>query len=348
MPWDKSLRSQNYVSAEDRVRCDPNDPSVCGTAYLNAQVANPFQYLFVQMPGQPAPIFNEPTSVYNGDTIPRVFLLRPYPQFVALYGYTPFAAGSFYNALQVRFEKRLAHGLAFTGNYTYSHMTSDSDSGANPTLGSSLGSFGAVQDKSDLAAEHSISANDTPHRFVIAATIELPFGKGKAFGSNMNAVLDAIFGGWRLGSFVTLQSGQPLAIRMASNRVNGGSQRPDLVGNPCSGLSAHDVVSGKGSYFNWDAFANPGDQRAGDTPRYIDDCRSDPIANLDQTIAKTFKLGRGMALEVRGEFFNAFNHPNFGAPNTRYSSAAQGSFGLFQTQPDNQWRHGQLGMRLTF
>ncbi|MBS1851183.1 MAG: TonB-dependent receptor [Acidobacteria bacterium] len=348
LPWDKSLRSQNYVSAEDRVKCDPNDPSICGTAYLNEQVPNPFQYLFVQLPGMPAPLFNEPTSSYNNDTIPRVNILRPYPQFVALYGYTPFSAASLYNSLQVRFEKRLSHGLSFTGNYTYAHMTSDSDSGANSSLGSSLGSFAGVQDKGNLAGERSISANDTPHRFVIAATYELPFGKGKAFGNNMNRALDAIFGGWKLSSFVTFQSGQPLAIRMSSNRINGGAQRPNLIGDPCSGLSAHDVVMGNGSYFNWDAFANPGDERAGSTPRYISSCRTDPIRNLDQTLSKTFQVGERVSLEIRGEFFNAFNHPNFGAPNTRYSAASQGSFGLFQNQPNNQWRHGQLGIRATF
>ena len=234
----------------------------------------------------------------------------------------------------MRFEKRYSHGLTFTGNYTYSHMTSDSDSGANSSLGSALGGFAAVQDKSNLAGERSISANDTPNRFVIAATYDLPFGKGRTFGNNANKFVDAVFGGWKLSSFVTLQSGQPLAIRMSSNRINGGSQRPDLVGNPCSGLSVHDVVDGKGSYLNWDAFANPGDEVAGNTPRYIGSCRTDPIRNLDQTIAKTFQIGERVSLELRGELFNAFNHPNFGAPTTRYSPSSAGSFGLIsRTSP---------------
>jgi hypothetical protein len=350
LPWDKSLRSQNFVSAADRVKCDPNDSTVCGTAYLNEQVQNPFQYLFVQLPGMPAPIFNEPTSNYNNAEIPRLNLLRPYAQFEALYSYTPFAAASLYNSLQVRFEKRYSHGLSFTGNYTYSHQTSDSDTGANPGLGSSLGAGAAVQDKNDLAAERSISANDTPHRFVIAATYEIPVGRGKTFGNSMNRVLDAVIGGWKLSSFLTFQSGQPLAIRMRTNRINGGAQRPDLIGNPCSGLSAHEVALGKGSYFNPTAFANPGDERAGSAPRYLSACRSDPIRSLDQSIEKTFKIAERVSLEIRGEFFNALNHPNFGAPNTRFSSAdSPGSFGLFQdSQPTDQSRHGQLGLRLTF
>jgi hypothetical protein len=350
LPWDKTLRSRDFVSATNRVKCDPTDPTVCGTAYLNEQVANPFQYLFTQVPGSPAPIFDVPTSIYNQSQIPRAIILEPYPQFQALYGYTLFASQAFYNSLQVRFEKRYSYGLSFTGNYTYSHQTSDSDSGANPGLGSRLGTFGAVQDKSNLAGERSISANDTPNRFVIAATYELPVGRGKAFGNGMNRFADAVIGGWRVGSFVTFQSGQPLAIRMARNHIISGSQRPNLIGNPCTGLSAEDVLNGKGYYLNAAAFANPGDETAGNTPRYISSCRTDPIRNLDINVSKKFSVGERVSLELRGEFFNAFNHPNFGAPNTRFSSSTNpGSFGLFQdSQPNNQWRHGQLGLRVEF
>jgi len=349
LPWDKSLRSQDFVSATDRIKCDPTNPSVCGTAYLNKQVPNPFQYLFAQLPGQPAPLFNEPTSIYRQPTISESILLEPYPQFQALYGFTPFTASSFYNSLQIRFEKRYSHGLSFTGNYTHARQISDSDSGANSSLGSNLGSVGAVQDKSNLAGERSISANDTPNRFVIAATYELPIGRGKSVGQNMNRYVDLVVGGWKIGSFITTQSGQPLPIRMATNRIISGSQRPNMVGNPCTGLSAEDVLNGKGSYLRAAAFANPGDQMAGNTPRYISDCRSDPLRNLDMNVSKKFQFREHVSLELRGEFFNAFNHPNFGSPNTRFNPQRQGSFGTFQnSQPSNQWRHGQLGIRAEF
>jgi hypothetical protein len=109
-------------------------------------------------------------------------------------------------------------------------------------------------------------------------------------------------------------------------------------------------VNGLGSYFNPAAFSNPGDQVAGSTPRYISACRTDSIRNLDMNLSKMFQIRERISLELRGEFFNAFNHPNFGSPNTRFSSATSpGSFGLFQNgQPNNQWRHGQLGIRLEF
>lgn len=356
LPYDKTLRSQNYLSAANRTGCDPGDPSICGTQYLNQQVPNPFQYLFVQMPGQPAPLFNEPTSQYNNPEIPRLLTLLPHPQFPALYGYTPFAASATYNALQVRFEKRYSNGLSFTGNYTYAHQLASSDEGANSTLGSRLGAFGPVQDKNNLAAEWSISANDTPQRFVIATTYELPFGRGKPFGKDANQFVDALIGGWQVGAFITYQSGQPLPIRVANNHLSGGSQRPNMIGDPCTGLSIHDVLNGKGPYLNPEAFEGPGDQMAGNTPRYISSCRTDSIRNLDMNVSKTFKIHENITLQLRGEFFNAFNHPNFGAPNTRIScgsiddlSCSAGSFGQFQdSQPDNQWRHGQLGIRLMF
>jgi hypothetical protein len=166
----------------------------------------------------------------------------------------------------------------------------------------------------------------------------------------MNRFADAVVGGWRVGTFVTVQSGQPLAIRMSSNHIISGAQRPNLVGDPCTGLSAEDVLSGKGYYLNTAAFEAPLDQTAGNTPRYISACRTDPIRNLDMNISKKFQIREGISLELRGEFFNAFNHPNFGAPNTRFVSATnQASFGTFQdSQPNNQWRHGQLGARLEF
>jgi hypothetical protein len=66
-------------------------------------------------------------------------------------------------------------------------------------------------------------------------------------------------------------------------------------------------------------------------------------------ISKKFQFKENVSLELRGEFFNAFNHPNFGAPLTKWSSGS-GSFGQFTAdgQPNNQWRHGQLGVRLEF
>ena len=75
LPWNYSTENRNVISTADRLKY--------GTAGLNNNVPNPFQYLFVQVPGMPAPVINDPNSIYNFSTVPQINLLRPYPQFPA-------------------------------------------------------------------------------------------------------------------------------------------------------------------------------------------------------------------------------------------------------------------------
>jgi hypothetical protein len=104
------------------------------------------------------------------------------------------------------------------------------------------------------------------------------------------------------------------------------------------------VVNGAGLYFNLAAFSSPGDQLAGNSPRYLADCRVPGIHNLDQGISKSFTIREGMFVEVRGEFFNFLNTPRFGAPGHAFGS---GSFGTINSQA-NAPRHGQFGARFVF
>src|SRR5262249_29529993 len=96
-----NLRAE--ISAEQHA-VDPNcDQDGCATNFLNGLVTNPFQPLFTQVAGQPAPIFNEPESIYNDDMIPLLNLLRPFPQFDGAFaGLTRLSASAWYNSLQVR------------------------------------------------------------------------------------------------------------------------------------------------------------------------------------------------------------------------------------------------------
>jgi hypothetical protein len=73
LPWNYSTENRNYISAANRLKY--------GTEGLYNNVPNPFQYLFTQVSGKPAPIINDPNSTYNFATIPQIDLLRPFPQF---------------------------------------------------------------------------------------------------------------------------------------------------------------------------------------------------------------------------------------------------------------------------
>ena len=111
-------------------------PPRCEQQYTSEQLAtlvnNPFQGLF----SGPGAIFNEPESRYGDAQLPLLNLLRPYPQFDgAFQGLPKLSASSWYNAMQVVFQKREGKYLNFEGNYTWSKNMDDSSTGFNAFVG---------------------------------------------------------------------------------------------------------------------------------------------------------------------------------------------------------------------
>ena len=331
----------NFVSKADREKW--------GSSGLGALVDNPFQPFFKG----PNAIFNEPDSIYNNDQIPRINLLHPFPQFDGGFqeGRVRFNANARYNSLQLRFEKRLSQGLNFVGSYTFSHLTDDASSGFNTWLGNDA----AIQDRTNLKGEHSVGGSDTPHRIVFGWSYELPIGRGRALGRDVNKVANAILGGWQVNGFVTYQSGNPIPLS-SYNPLADGSQRPNLNGNPRSSYSIHNVVDNRGNFFNFDpahlecsdpaagAICAPPPQQPGNAPRFNSDLRGDSIRRLDFSIFKNFTFRENMKLQLRGEFFNFTNTPRFGFPN---SSFGDPGFGTINSQI-NSPRQAQMGVRFLF
>jgi hypothetical protein len=364
LPWGgdnvTTTRNRNFLPSSVRAEVsaaqhalDPScDVDGCVTSYLNQLVNNPFQSLFVQVPGQPAPIYNEPSSLYVQAQIPLVDLLRPYPQFAGSFtGLPNLGANSFYNSMQIRFQKRANHYLSFEGNYTLSKATDDSSAGFNAFVGTL--NAGNVQQLDQLKLEHSISANDATHRLVFAAIANVPVGRGLWIGKDMNRILDGFVGGWSISTVVTFQSGQPLAFSTngtSDGLFLDGNQRPNLTCSQLSsGISYHQAAATGQSVFNANCFAFPGDEVPGDAPRYIATLRTDGIHNSDLSFSKEFKIREGMLIQIRGEFFNFTNTPRFAAPNTTVSDllTANSSFGQV-TSTANTPRHTQFGIRFQF
>ena len=332
LPWKKNPQNANVLPSADRVKY--------GTSGLAQQVPNPFQYLFT---GPDAVFAASTDSAYNNSTVARRNLLKVFPQFDGYFGdFPPFAASSFYNSLQMRFEKRTSQGLTFNGAYTFSKYMSTSDEGANYWVGRL--SQGEPQDLTNLSLEKSISANDTPHRLALATVYELPLGRGRHYGAHMNRLFDGVAGGWKINSFLTLQSGQPVHVQMNTQRLYGGVQRPNLAGDPRSSYSIQDVVDGAGGFYNASAFSAPPDQTPGTATRYLSNARIPGICNIDLGVAKNFTIKEGMFVEIRGEFFNAANTPRFSPANASYGNS---NFGKISGQA-NSSRHGQIGARFVF
>jgi len=353
-----AMRNQIDAGSNACLAAPPAGGCTTPTNTLKGLVNNPFQSLFTQLPGMPVPIFNEPSSIYNNAQIPLINLLRPFPQFDGQFsGLTMLGASAIYHSFQVRFQKRQSHYISFEGNYTFSKAIDDSSAGANSFITSSLSS-GIPQAYDNLKAERSISANDATHRMVLATIIDLPVGRNRWIGRDMNRILDAVVGGWSASAILTFQTGTPIPIVMAQGRIADGNQRPNvLCPQVSSGISYHaaasnlldsnagqNVSDASTREFNLSCFGDPGDQIAGNAPRYFSNLRSDGIHNEDLSLSKEFAIRESMKLQVRGEFFNFTNTPRFNIPGTAFGG---GNFGQV-TGTLGSLRRMQVGARFEF
>lgn len=248
-------------------------------------------------------------------------------------------ANNRYDSLQIQFDKRMSYGLSFIGNYTYQVAKGDLDNWSflyNRPLG-----YG----NSDLV---------TRQQFVWAPTWEIPFGRGRSFGKNMNRVVDAVAGGWNISGVTTIYSGRPntpsaniAGVRPnagPSGRVNVGSK--DIYDNAKGDRTqwytgcTYDVFnSGNCPYFG-----KPADNTFGNYP--INTVYGPAFFNQDISLAKQFRLTENSRFQLRGEAFNAFNHANLGDPNWNITDANAGQInGL---APNYQMRRLQFAARIDF
>lgn len=341
------LHSNYDTTLNSPGQCDIDS---CVSNYLGNVVNNPFYPMFAAGCSS-GPCFNEPDSLYSSQQIPLGYLLNPYPQFTSDFeGLMIEEASSWYNAMQLRFQKRTSHNISFEGSYTISKATDNSSAGRNNWVGSLAA--GLPQQLDQLNKEHSISANDTPQRLAAAVVVDLPVGRKQWIGGNMNRGLDAVVGGWSVATMITEQSGQPIAIGMNSARLANGTQRPDVV---CSQLK--NGVSMKAaalswasssplSYFSSSCFADPGDQNPGNAPRYFPGLRVNGIHNFDMNLYKSFVPKEGMKIDLRAEIFNLFNHPRFASPDTSFEGETFGLVG--SSAPGYLPRYFQFGLRFEF
>lgn len=237
---------------------------------------------------------------------------------------------SSYNGLQVELTRAMRNGLQFQFSYTFSKVIDDSS--MNDFSFAILGQE-QPQNSYDLAAERALAAFDTPHRFVANFLYQLPFAR-KATG-----LVKYLAGDWQVNGIVTLQSGSPFTVFDSSDPSFTGSSgdRPNVVCNP---NSINHTVS---EWFNTACFqrVTPG-EGFGDAGRNI--TSADAIRTVDFSIFKSFHTSETTRFELRGEFFNLFNHPDFSIPVSDINSPAFGHV-LSTSVPERQI---QLALKFFF
>ncbi|MGB0014943.1 MAG: carboxypeptidase regulatory-like domain-containing protein [Candidatus Sulfotelmatobacter sp.] len=281
-------------------------------AALSTQVANP-------MAG------SNPNPSLNGATVAAGQLERPYPQYngLSLGGYG--CCSSSYNSLQATVTRRFQGGGTLLVAYTNAKLLSNTDT-LTSWLEGPTGGVGGVQDWNNLSGERSLSSQDVSQRLVISYVLDLPFGHGKAFASNLNGIANGVVSGWGVDGITTFQRGFPLKISYSGStpleaaNLGVGNIRPDVI-------AGCDRKSGGGHLANWfntSCFENPPDYGPGTEARVDPVLRGPGINNFDFAVFKRTNIGERMGVEFRTEFFNLFNHPYFSMPATGFGAAGFG------------------------
>ena len=257
---------------------------------------------------------------------------RPFPQFSNVNLQGPAFGDARYYAAVARLERRFASGYSILGTYTWARAFN------NYTDGGSLGGDIGFSDFYNRRNDWGPTGNDVRHRLTMTSVYEIPVGKGKKYLSQN--WLGAVVGNWSLGGIMTLQSGEPFTVNTQVNTTfvnSAGAQRADVLRDPNLPNSKKTL----GQWFDTSAFAQPAQFKFGN--QGVNIVRADGTINLDMSMLRNFPVGEGKKFQVRGEFFNITNHPNFGGPGATLNGPG---FGIVSNA--GAGRRIQLGARFVF
>jgi hypothetical protein len=242
-----------------------------------------------------------------------------------------------YHALQTKLEKRYSAGVYLLNSFTWSKAIDN----ASGHLETANGDNSRVNFR-NVASEKGLSGYDQPLNNTTSVVWELPYGRGRKWGADSHAVLDAVLGGWRLTGINTMTSGQPINITYSpatAGQVSGApSYRPNYVGGDI--YTSEKTATG---YLNRAAFTLPAiNDPFGNLGRNVG--RTESIFNFDLGLHKEFGFTERLRLQFRSEFFNLFNTTNLGSPSQNVSNA---NFGII-TGVATPARQIQLALKLVF
>jgi len=236
----------------------------------------------------------------------------PYPAF----GYSIIdniydAGRAHYNSLQIKAETKSArYGIYALIGYTYARAY---DTGFTDGLGSLIGAtYFPLPGWQTL--DWGLSQINLNQNFTASIIYQLPFGKGRKWGSTWNGAANAILGGWEATLIEKATSGFPIFVIDSNNTSGAGFLntddasyiRPNMTCNP---VLSHPTLA---EWFNVSCFSQPAPGELGNAPRTP--LSGPDFVNTDFSIIKHFVPREGMRIDFRAEFFNLFNHPQFGNP----------------------------------
>lgn len=270
---------------------------------------------------------------------------------------------SYYHSLQAQYERRMTKGWQFLGSFTWSK-----------TIDDACGSIDvcAPQLYTNYKIERGLSNQDQPYRMVLSSLYELPFGKGKRWGGDVNRWVNYAIGGWQINGIYTLQAGQPFNVTVDGSPS---ATRADRVGptsiNP-GNLTQYITASGFAIPAATIYYNNTGNVNGfvfnapGTSGRDI--LRGPGSSNLDFALFKNFAVTERVNARFILEAYNLTNTPHFANPNSDlggYTTACpvgtnpcpnnavlvfqpNSLFGHITSTIPFTYRQVELGLRVTF
>ena len=286
-----SSSNGNALSVDYR----PFDPSYLSRSPVRDQAA--INYWTAMLPNPFYPLL--PNTGLSGSVISRYSLVQManFPQFTGVSALDNVGI-SWYHALETRLERRFSSGYTVQVGYTFSKFMQ-----AMSRLNGQLSPLEPV-----------ISDQDRPHRFTASAIYELPFGPKKKLLANTGPIGGRIIGGWQVEAIGVWQTGPPLGF-----------------GNALLVANVHSIMSSNPNVWQW---FNPSafDRVTADQlsynyrtlPSLFSGVRAGGRNFMSASLIKAVPIRERLNGQLRAEFFNVLNHPNFAAPNTTPTSAAFG------------------------
>jgi hypothetical protein len=341
-----SERDYNIPSADFRKQCNLMEGG--SPTYCNQTFPNPFRGIEAF----------RGTNFFTATSLSRYQLNRPFPQFSGVMleqGRND--SRIWYNSMQINFNQRIGRSLTLLGNYTLSKMVER----------------WGYADPFNNVSQQGLYFNDRPHIVKFSTVYELPFGRGKRFGSGATGLKDKLLSGWRVSTYTNMTSGEPnnLAgnvIMLKDPRTIGGDwkgsvdwKRHQVIGwNPCVLRQFNDgtirpqqfsIDRGCGtdtSNYAWLMTADYAPSRY--NPFRSGQIRKQRLFNVDAAVSKSTRIGERFEGQLRVEAFNLTNYYFFGRDSNFETDPNNPNFGtLF---PHLAWigngypRQVQLGFKL--
>ncbi len=252
---------------------------------------------------------------------------RPYPRLGGSAYIYENSGSTWYNSLQVKLERRFTQGLSYAFAYSFAKLLVN-DTGTEHT--SQIEPFAPVgynRGRSDLDRTHLLALN---------TVWEIPFGKGKKYGSSLHPVVNVVIGGWQINGLYLFSSGAPLTfIAPGATLGNGRNSRANAIRSPKVDTPNAD------RWFDAAALAVPSLYTFGNAGLGLID--GPGRHSVDTGLTKNFYVTEGKYFQFRWEMFNSTNHVNLSNPTTTLNTAATGRI-LAAADP----RRMQFGLKFIY